>query len=149
MKQFFGAFFGSIVGMIVATLLSVLLVVALVKAGISSAMKDDKEQTTVTQDNSVLRLKMEGELEDRERENPFKELGNASKYFSGGGMGLNTLLRKIETAKRDSNIKGIYICFKEMRTGFASLQELRDAIKDFSKSGKFVYAYAEDFSQQE
>ena len=149
MKQFFGAFFGSIVGILIATLLSVLLVFAIVKASISAALKDTKETTALTSENTLLRLRLEGQIEDREKENPFKELGNASKLLSGGGMGLNTILRKIETAKADSNIKGLYLCFKDLDAGFASLQELRNALADFRKSGKFVYAYSEDYSQKE
>jgi protease IV len=149
MKQFFGAFFGSIVGMLVASLLCLLLVIAIIKVSVSAAFKDGTEETSVTQPNSILRLKLEGEIHDREKDNPFKEFGDDAGIFAGGGLGVNTLLRKLQTAQTDDNIKGIYICFRNLNAGFATLRELREAIREFRQSGKFVYAYAEDFSQKE
>ncbi|MCC6370059.1 MAG: signal peptide peptidase SppA [Bacteroidia bacterium] len=146
MKQFFGAFFGSILGLVIATVLGILIVVGVVKSSIGSAMDADKETQSV-KENSVLKLVLDGQLQDRERENPFKELGGA--FGSSDGMGLNTLAKKINSAKTDDKIKGIYIHLKNLRAGFAGVQELRNLLADFKTSGKFIYCYGEYYSQQE
>jgi protease IV len=147
MKQFFGAFFGSIVGIVIATLLAVVIIVAVVKSSVSSAFKEDKEEQT-TKSNSILKLTLDGQINDREKENPFKDFGAGDAFGGSGVLGLNTLSQKINAAKTDTTIKGIYINLKQMASGFAVTQELRDMLVDFKKSGKFVYCYSEYYSQQ-
>ena len=148
MKQFFGAFFGSIIGLIVATLFAVLVVVAVVKSSVSGIFKEEKESTSVKA-NSVLKLNLQGELLERELENPFKGLGGNGPFGDGESLGLNTLLKKLNYAKTDTNVKGLYIHMKDFSAGFASLLELRNAVSAFKKSGKFVYVYSEAYSQQD
>ena len=147
MKQFFGAFFGSIIGIVIATLLAVLIIVAVVKSSVSSAFKEDKEEQTIKA-NSILKLTIDGQINDREKENPFKDFGAGNAFGESGGLGLNTLSKKIKGAKTDTSVKGIYINLKQMASGFAVTQELRDMLVDFKKSGKFVYCYSEYYSQQ-
>ncbi len=148
MKQFFGAFFGSIVGMIIATLLAVLIIVVVIKSTVNSALSDG-ETGQVVKSNSILKLELDGKIDEREKENPFKDLGALSNIASEEGIGLNTLIKKINYAKTDSNIKGIYIHVKNVQAGFATLQEVRNALTDFKKSGKFIYSYGEYYNQQE
>jgi protease IV len=147
MKQFFGAFFGSVVGIIVAVLLVFLLAVMMVKGAVGSLR--DKEDGAIVKANTILRLKLDGELVDREKENPFKELGNVPPFIVRESQGLNTLLRKIAHAGEDANVKGIYLSCKNINTGFASLKELRDALLSFRSKGKFIYSYGDDYSQKE
>ncbi len=149
MKQFFGAFFGSIIGIVLATVLAVVIVVAVVKSSINSTFKD-KEEVSVINANSILKLELKGPITERERESPFKALGEMDPFGGERGLGLNMMLKKIAYAKADSNVKGIYLCFRNLeRSGFASLEELRNSLQDFKKSGKFIYSYAEDFGQRE
>ena len=148
MKQFFGAFFGSIVGIVIATVIAVVIVVMVVKSSFESALKDDSEQT-ILKENSLLRIKFDGAISDREAINPFEEFGGMSPFGEDNGLGLNTLLKKIEDAKTNEKIKGIYLSFRNLESGFANLDELRNALLDFKKSGKFIYSYAEYFSQKE
>jgi len=148
MKQFFGAFFGSIIGIIIATLLAIFVVIAVVKSSFNEAFKD-KEEVSVAKANSILRLVLDGEITERQKENPFKELGNVGPFGGNEGLGLNVLIKKIEAAGSDKNIKGIYLLIKNVRAGSATLLELRNALEEFKKSGKFIYAYSENYSQQE
>jgi len=148
MKQFFGAFFGSILGIIIATLLAIFITIAVVKSSFNDAFKD-KEEVSVTKGNSILKLVIEGEIVEREKQNPFKEFGNMGTFGGNGGLGLNTLIKKVEDAKADKNVKGIYLVIKSLRAGSAAVLELRNALEDFKKSGKFIYTYSEDYSQQE
>lgn len=146
MKQFFGAFFGSIVGIVVAVLLAVLVIVMVVKSSMKELDADDK---TEVKSGSVLKLVMDGPLLDREPLNPFKDFGDLAPLGAEQGLGLNTLLEKIRSAKTDDRITGIYLCFRRPEMGFASIEELRNALLDFRKSGKFIYTYAEYFTQKE
>jgi len=146
MKQFFGAFFGSILGIVVATLLAVFIIIAVVKTSVSGAFKNN-EQTSIVKDNSILKIEFNGPIQEREIENPFKELTDGSPFAGNNNMGLNTLLSKIEYASTDSKIKGIYLNFKELEVGFAAAQEIRSALQKFKSKGKFIYAYGETYSQ--
>ena len=148
MKQFFGAFFGSILGIIISTILAIFITVVIVKSSFNESFKD-KDEVSVAKENSVLKLVIEGEIHEREKENPFKDFGDLGPFSANAGLGLNTLIAKIEAAKKDENIKGIYLMIKNMQVGSASVLELRNALDDFKKSGKFIYAYSEDYSQQE
>ncbi|MBL7921460.1 MAG: signal peptide peptidase SppA [Bacteroidia bacterium] len=148
MKQFFGAFFGSILGIIIATVLAVVMIIGAVKASFGSNTKDEDEVSTV-KTNSVLKLDLEGQIQDREKENPLKEFGDLGPLTAEGAYGLNVLIDKIQKAKTDDKIKGIYLYSKHLEAGFATTQELRNALEDFKKSGKFIYSYAEFYGQKE
>jgi protease-4 len=149
MKQFFGAFFGSIVGMLVATLLAVLLLVAIVKASVNTALKGEEEQTEAVNENSVLRLTLEGRISEREKENPFRQLGGVTPFVDAESMGLNVLLKKIRSAATDDKVKGIFLRLRHVQaSGFATIEELRHALADFRAKGKFVYSYSENYTQQ-
>ena len=58
------------------------------------------------------------------------------------------VLKGIEAAKFDPNVKGLYLNFTGMGSVSSGvLEELRRAIIDFKQSGKFVVAYNESYSQ--
>lgn len=147
MKQFFGAFFGSIIGIVIATVVAILIVVGIVKSSFDAVVNRDDEAALSARNSPVLRLVLQGDLSDREPLNPFEGFGDA--FGDDAAMGLNTLLHNLKAAKSDDRVKGIYLVCKNLNTGFASLKELRDALADFKKSGKFIYAYSEDFGQRE
>jgi len=67
----------------------------------------------------------------------------------GEKVGLSDVINAIEKAKTDGDIKGISILNNESELGMAQRKALRDALEDFKKSGKFVMAYANSFSQKE
>jgi protease IV len=147
MKQFFGAFLGSIVGVIAATLIAVLIVGMIITASVGSALKSERQ--TLVKDNSIIKIALEGRIVDREKSNPLKDLKDVSPFNLEESTGLNVLLAKIRQAADDSRIKGIYLALGELKTGMASLQELRNALLQFRKKGKFIFAYAENYSESE
>jgi len=148
MKQFFGAFFGSIIGIILATVLAVVIVIATVKSSFNDAFKDkDAEPSSKT--SAILKLVLDGEISEREKENPFSEMGSFSALGEDNGMGLNTMVEKIKEAKGDKDIKGIYLQFKNLEAGFASIQELRRSLQEFKNAGKFIYSYSEAYNQKD
>lgn len=147
MKQFFGAFFGSILGLIIATGLIAVIVVALVSSAIGSGFKQDKEESTKAV-SSVLKITFDGKIHERQRVNPFAQL-DISPFGDDEELALNTLTKKIKSAQDDKNIKGIYLFFKNMDAGFATVEDLRNTLKAFRRSGKFIYSYSEDYGQLE
>ncbi|MBW1657062.1 signal peptide peptidase SppA [Flavobacterium quisquiliarum] len=72
-----------------------------------------------------------------------------TRFSEQKGVGLTDVLNAIEAAKTDDNIKGISILNDESSLGLAQYKDLRNALESFKKSGKFVWAYANDYSQKE
>ncbi len=145
MKQFFGAFFGSVVGIVIASIIAALIIVAGVTASFSDAFKKD-EKAFKSKGTSVLELVFDSEIIDREKKNPFEEL-DLGDFGGEKGMGLNTILNNLEKAKEDTAIKGLFLNFKGFMAGKSALMDIRQGLVDFKKSGKFVYAYSEGYSQ--
>ncbi len=93
--------------------------------------------------NTVFKIRLDGVLSDYVSDNPISLL-------MGDGenrMALNDLLSSIRKAKESNHINGIYLESGNLATGSASLKEIREALKDFKESGKFVVAYADNYSQ--
>jgi protease-4 len=88
-------------------------------------------------DNSVLSLRVAGELPDYTPDDPFK------KFFGGPDQSLTGLVSQFKKAKVDKRIKAILLDVNMSGVGWGKAEEIRDAITDFRSSGKPVYAYVE------
>ncbi|NJN41112.1 MAG: hypothetical protein HC811_01555 [Flammeovirgaceae bacterium] len=87
---------------------------------------------------------MDGPINELEIDDPFVEL------LPGAGnqnIGLLQLKQVISAAKDDPKIEGIFLANQDLYTGFASLEEIRESLIDFKASGKWVVAYADNFSE--
>lgn len=96
-------------------------------------------------ENSILKIDLNRPVTEREEENPLEDLdfpGN-----EGGSIGLRELKMAISRAREDSKIKGILLDGSMGRMGMAKNEELRNALIEFKKSGKFIYSYGEYFSE--
>lgn len=62
-------------------------------------------------------------------------------------IGLRDILRNIDYAKKNKKIGGIFLSDGSLKGGYAAMREIREALIDFKKSGKFIYAYADNYSQ--
>lgn len=94
-------------------------------------------------DNSVMVLKLQGEISDKAEENWLGEItGNQFNQ-----LGMNKILSAIHKAKKEDKVKGIYLETGILQTDYATLQEIRGALADFKKSGKWIIAYGDNFSQ--
>lgn len=100
--------------------------------------------TAPIKENSILRINLNGALPEQTEENPLA-------MFMGGNKesvpGLQTLTEAIRKAGENEHIKGIYIEDAVLYAAPATLQELRQALTDFKKSGKFIIAYSDNYSQ--
>ena len=72
-----------------------------------------------------------------------------TKFSQQSGIGLTDVINAIAAAQTDSKIKGISILNSESGLGLAQYKDLRNALENFKKSGKFVWAYANTYSQKE
>lgn len=94
-------------------------------------------------DNSVMVLKLQGEISDKAEEDWLGEItGNQFNQ-----LGMNKILSAIHKAKTEDKVKGIYLETGILQTDYATLQEIRGALADFKKSGKWIIAYGDNFSQ--
>ena len=102
--------------------------------------------STKVKDNSVFVIKLDGTISERvEADSPINALLGMGDMSA---MGLNDLIASIRKAKDNDNIKGIYLEGGALSFDApATAQQLRDALKDFKKSGKWIVAYADQYYQ--
>ena len=98
---------------------------------------------TEVKDNSVLVLNLQGQITEKGSSDPFAELlGNEQM-----STGLNDILSAIEKAKDNDNIKGIYIETGALAADNATIQEIRNKLKEFKAKKKWIVAYGEIYTQ--
>lgn len=138
MKGFFKQVLATIVGLIafgaIVSIMGIMSVVGMIASG---------QATQKVNDNSVLVLNLSGVIEEQGQENILGQLtGNTV-----NNLGLDNLLSAIKKAKDNDNIKGIYIEAGVLQAGYATMQEIRNALLDFKKKGKWIVTYADTYSQ--
>ena len=144
--KFYKVVLAAFLGTLIALVINFFIKVGVVSSMISNMTKSEKESSTTVKPNSVLYMKLDYEIPDRTTDNPFGAIDFQS-MESKDATGLNSILRNIEQAKTDSNIKGIYLELSSIPTSTATLQEIRSKLLEFKESGKFIVAYAENYSQ--
>lgn len=113
---------------------------------ISALSSIGTKQAFSLSENSVLHLKFDSEIVDRASDNPFESFD----FMSGKpspALGMNNILKNINKAKEDENIKGIFLDLSVINAGTASVSEIREALLDFKESEKFIISYGEMYSQ--
>ncbi len=138
--RFLGNVLATVVGLFVFLMLFVfgLVFIAMIFGG--------ESEEIVVKNNSVIELNLERIKNDYagKYKDPWVTI-----LADGEKVGLSDVINAIEKAKTDGDIKGISILNNESELGMAQRKALRDALEDFKKSGKFVMAYANSFSQKE
>lgn len=138
MRGFFKSFFAALLALIAFTVVIVILLIGTI-SGFLSPKKPDIAY------KSILYIDLGQNYREQEQENPLSGLGSEEQYDVPG---LYDLVRLVRYAKEDTAIKGIYLKCNEDPNGFATNEEIRGAILDFKKSGKFVYAYGDVIPQK-
>jgi len=137
------SFFKMVLAVITAMIISVLLIFIIIGGIISSA--GSKEDVNV-KSNSVLTLKLDKPLRDKESSNPFESF-NFSSMSASKDLSVSELIKVLKRASKDERIDGIFLDISAVPSGLAFIEEVREALKDFKSSGKFIYAYSEGYSQ--
>ena len=139
-KDFIKHTLATVVGIFIFCILTGILMLMSIVGMVASG-----SQATTIDDNSVLVIKLKGEIVDRSNDE-----GNPLATILGEEVetqGLYNIVEAIKRAKESDEIKGIYIEAGEIAAEPATITALRDALKDFKKSKKFIVAYADQYSQ--
>ena len=139
MKQFLKYVLATVTGVVL-----VLIVVGILGAISLVGLAAKSAGSTQVEENSVYTLKLSGMLEERAANNPLAELtGQVS-----DNLGLDDLLTAIRKAKENEDVKGIYIEAGAFSSDTpASAHAIREALLDFKKSGKWIVAYGDSYTQ--
>ncbi len=139
MKDFLKYVLATITGIVLLTvIMGILSVISMVGMVASST------SNTKVKEESVFALTLSGQLEERVEDNPLSMLtGQVSEE-----IGLENILNAIQKAKENENIKGIYLEAGLFSADSpASVHALREALIDFKKTGKWIVAYADTYTQ--
>lgn len=138
MKDFIKNVLATMVGMfgffIVMGVIGMMSIISMIASG-NAAQNVEK--------NSVFVLNLSGTISEQGSENPLSMFTGDNSLNSG----LNDILSSIKKAKANDEIKGIYIEAGALMTNYATLQEIRNALADFRKSGKWIVAYGDFYTQ--
>lgn len=140
MLQFLKYVFATLVGLTLFVLISIFML-----AGLGAMLSSD--DVVLIKEKSVLKLDLNKPIQEVGVENPFAEIGGP---FSGGEnvLGMNDIRQALKQAKDDKNIAGIFLKTEGPQTGWATLEEIRNQLIDFKKSGKFIVSYGESYSEK-
>lgn len=137
MKQFFKSVAATVVGIFAFGIIMGIFVFFSLIGMLMSSSKPS------LRDNSVMVMKLQGTINEQAQENVMGQITGGS--FNQ--LGLNEILSSIKKAKKEDKIKGIYLEPGALATDYATLQEIRKALEDFKKSGKWIIAYGDAMSQ--
>lgn len=139
LKKFFISMLGTIAGLWIAAIL--LFFTGLVALGIAMGKSDE---STNVKDKSILYLNLSGEIIERSQSESFMTM---IQNFENEPQTLEDMLKAVRLAADDKKIEGIYINAAGSSMGIASREELAEALAAFKESGKWVYAYADNYAQ--
>jgi protease-4 len=143
MKSFLKYTLATITGIIITTFLFFIVLIA----SLSTLVVTGEKPVSIPQ-NSVLVLKAGVTIPDRGSNNPFAGFDLVNLTVTQA-PGLNEILQNIKKASADEKIKGILIENGLMPSGWATMEEIRDALEKFRAGGKFVIAYSDYIMLQE
>lgn len=143
MKQFFKFTFASMLGFLLASLVMLLIFFGI----IASIASFSKKEVVAVPEKTILVMNLNQEINDRSSDNPFSYMnfgtGNSSKP-----LGLNDIVTNLKKAANDANINGIFLELTDIPAGQATVEEIRNSLIEFKKSGKFIVAYSEVYTQK-
>lgn len=138
MKNFFKQVLATVVGLIafgaIVTFMGIISIVGMIASG---------DSTPEVSNNSVMVLNLSGVIDEQGQDDFLGTLtGNTM-----SNLGLDNMLSAIKKAKDNDKIKGIYIEAGILQAGYATMQEIRNALLDFKKKGKWIVAYGDTYTQ--
>ncbi len=143
MKNFLKYVLATITGIIIASILFIVVMLASL-----SVMMVSGDNTTSISDNSVLVLKAGVNIPDKGSKNPYSGIDIINMTVTPA-PGLNEILQNLKKAASDDKVKGVLIENGMIPSGWATTEELRDGLKKFRESGKFVIAWSDYLLMQE
>ncbi|MDD4645006.1 MAG: signal peptide peptidase SppA [Bacteroidales bacterium] len=141
MKGFFKYFLASLLAVCVAAV-----VLTLIGLGSITALVSSKPEEVKLKPKTILVVDLKQNVTERTINDPLKSINYQAMNFETS-IGIYDIVHNLEKASKDPNIEGVYVKTGTTGPGIASLDEIREALAEFKKSGKFVYTYSEMFSQ--
>lgn len=139
MKEFFKYVLATIVGIILTSIIFTIITIVSV-----AGMVANEGTSGSVPKNSVLRIKLQGEIVDRAGEGSPMDFLNYGEDFT---IGLDQALDALKKAAKNDRVKGIYLEAGSLGAYPADLQELRRALVEFKESGKWIVAYGDSYSR--
>ncbi|MCS6819560.1 MAG: signal peptide peptidase SppA [Chitinophagales bacterium] len=139
MRQFIKFTLATITGLIIFFFLLIFILAGLAAAGAKKPM--------AVPANSILELNLNYDIPEKTHSDPLQDF-DFSTLKPRKAVGLVQILKSIDQAASDKNIKGIYLPMGINMNGFATLEAIRNKLIEFKKSGKFIYAYGVVVSQK-
>jgi len=138
LKYLLATFLGGLFAAILLIIIGVSIIAGLMAMGNEEVKIEEK---------TLLHLNLNGPIIERSGTNPLDEFMES---FSDDPKteGLNQILANIDKASKDKNISGILLEAGMINTGYATVEEIRNALIQFRKSGKFIYSYASIYTQK-
>lgn len=136
--------FASMIGGILSLVVLFFLFFIIIMGIVASTSDEDKVDV---KENSILRITLSENISERSADNPFEDFDFMS-FENNSSLGLKEIIATISKAKVDQNIKGIYLDVSMVSGGLTTVEEIRNALLDFKKSNKFIYAYSEVYTQK-
>lgn len=139
----------SSLGMLLVGIILLLLFIWMISSALKTfgdrieKMVDGEGKPLKVSSNSVLRLNFNNPIGERS----YNEL-QPFRFSTHRVTGIYDFYQEVDAAKSDKKIEGILLDLNGVQMGVSSLWEVRSKLEDFKKSGKFVYAYADGYSQK-
>ena len=143
MKSFFKIFLASFLG---SALLLVAVFLVLIISIVSSIISSSETAVSV-KPQSILYMTLDYEIPERTNSNNLGLVFNGSTFKVSDNAGMNDILNNIKAASTDPNISGIFLELSQIGTSTANIEEIRNQLIEFKKSGKFIISYAETYAQ--
>ena len=143
MKSFFKTFLASFLG---SALLLVVLFIVMITSIISSIASSSDTAVSV-KPHSLLYMTLNYEIPERSNANEFGLVFTGNGFKMSDNAGMNDIINNIKAAATDPNISGIFLELSTIGTSSANIEEIRNALNEFKKSGKFIVSYSETYSQ--
>jgi len=137
MRSFFKIFFASLLALVIFTVIGFFMITAIL-VGATRAEKPSVGE------NAVIAIDLSKQYQEQVQNNPLGSFVQDATDIPS----LFDVVKLINYAASDNNVKGIYLKCNDNSNGFAASQEIRNALIQFKKSGKFVIAYAEVMGQK-
>ena len=138
-------FWPSFLAVFIMSILGLFLFILII-GGIIGSFGEFGPKPMAIKSNTVLHMTLNGEITEKS-----SSKFDPASFSMEKKVGLSDIIYGLENAKNDSKIKGIYLEIGDLSCGYATAREIRNALKDFRSSGKFVLAYnsGEVISQKE
>jgi protease-4 len=147
MKNFFTSLLGSFLGVLVALFIVCVIIAGMIAGAFSGLLHQGSGSDKGSSVSSpVLYLKLDKKMQERGGRNPLDNFSFGN-FSTAPPLSLQELLDELKRAGTDDRIKGVFMELSSVPAGSATLEEIRNGLLEFKKSGKFIISYGETYTQ--